>query len=243
MILTFFQDFFGTFIELLYAPVIYPGMLWILIPVLLAVGLMDLYFSRYPREGVGHHKSLENTIFLIFIAFNLFYNVTINNPSHLKSYITIGFVVAWLMVGLMDFFHKLPTQLILNTSSKLLVAFSAYIAIVLIYTDVVQVSIMRLISIILSVVLLLGILLLIKKILSILEPKSYEEIEHFLQNIEVDMEKVSKETTKIVPEKPKKKKKEPEPKPEPKPQHDQDIEEELKKIEEDIEKVSKDILS
>lgn len=239
MIMVFVQDFFQTFIELLYAPVIHSSMLWILVPVILAIGLMDIYFSRYPREGIGHHMSLENTIFLLFISFNLFYNVIVNNPSHLKTYVSIGFVVAWLFIGLMDFFHKLPTQLILNTSSKLLVAFSAYIAIILIYSDVLQVSFMRLISILISIGLLLGTLLVIKNILSILEPKSYEEIEHFLKNIEEDMERVSKETSKIVPDKPKKAKKSKIPK----PAQDQDIEEELKKIEEDIEKVSKEILS
>ena len=62
----FFSELGKVFIEFLYAPFIYPDMFWIILPLFLSIGLMELYFKKYSREGIGHHKSLENTIFLVF---------------------------------------------------------------------------------------------------------------------------------------------------------------------------------
>ena len=64
----FWQDFFSTFIKFLYAPIMFLDMLWILVPVIIALVVTEFYFKRYPRSGIGHHKHLENTIFLLFIS-------------------------------------------------------------------------------------------------------------------------------------------------------------------------------
>ncbi len=193
----FWNDFFHTFIEFLYAPIIFPEMLWILIPVILAIVLMEFYFNRYPREGLGNHRSLENTIFLLFIAFDLVRYSIVNDTHGIKLYITFAFILIWIFVAVMDFLHKLPTNFILNNSTKFTVAVVSYVGIVLVYSDILdRTNLLHLMSVGLSIILIFLMCVAIKSMLKYLEPKSYEEIEHFLKNIEDDIKKAAEEEKK-----------------------------------------------
>ena len=187
---SFWQDFFQTFIEFLYAPIIFPQMLWILIPVILAIFLMELYFNRYPRSGIGHHRHLENTIFLLFISFDMIRFILLNDVVTFKIYLAGFFIVFLIMVGVLDFLHKLPTSLIHRLSSKLVIAFISYIAIILVYSDILDtVGFMHFVSVILSIFLLFLTIVVVKKVIIYLEPKTYEEIENYLREIEEDVRK------------------------------------------------------
>jgi len=192
----FWNDLFHTFIEFLYAPIIFREMLWILLPVALAILLMELYFRRYPRESIGHHKSLENAIFLLFISFDLIRFIFTNSAVTLvKVYICIFFTLFATIIALMDFFHQLSISVIFKTSSKFIVAFFSYIVIILMYSDLLNnTSILHIISVVLAIILLFFTLIMIKNVMFLLEPKSYEEIEYFLRNIEEDIRKASQET-------------------------------------------------
>jgi len=165
-------------------------MLWILIPVITAILLMELYFNRYPRSGIDHHQHLENTIFLLFICFDMIRFIFLNKVVALKIYLAGFFIVFLVTVGVMDFFHKLPISSILNLSSKLIVAFISYIAIILVYSDILDnTGLMHSISIILSIILLFLTMVGVRRILIYLEPKTYEEIENYLKKIEEDVRK------------------------------------------------------
>ncbi len=192
----FWNDLFRTFIEFLYAPIIFREMLGILLPVALAILLMELYFRRYPRESIGHHKSLENAIFLLFISFDLIRFIFTNSAVTLvKVYICIFFTLFAAIIAFMDFFHQLSISVIFKTSSKFIVAFLSYIVIILMYSDLLNnTSILHIVSVILAIILLFFTLIMIKNVMFLLEPKSYEEIEYFLRNIEEDIRKASQET-------------------------------------------------
>jgi hypothetical protein len=193
----FLNNLMSTYLEFLYAPVIYPKMLWILLPTLWAILLMELYFDRYSREGIGHHKSLENTIFLVFISANLLYVSLTHSILLPKLYLSISFIIFSIVIGTMDFFHKLPTKLILKGSSKFIVGFISYVVIVLIYSEVLyDLNLLTAIVIIVSIVLLFLTFLLVLKFIDFFEPKSYDEIEHFLKNIEQDIKKAHEESIK-----------------------------------------------
>jgi len=186
-----------TFIEFLYAPIIYPKTLWILIPMIWAILLMELYFDRYSRKGIGHHKSLENTIFLLFISSNLL-AIALQHPINIvKLYLSIGFIFFSIVVGLLDFYHKLPTELSFRGSSKFVISFFSYISIILVYSDILnELSSLKLLAVILSIIFLFLTFILIFKLVALFQPKSYEEIEHFLHNIEEDIEKAHNEYNK-----------------------------------------------
>jgi hypothetical protein len=181
-------DFFYTLIEFLYAPFIYPKMLWILIPVLVAIGLMELYFSRYPRDALGHHRFLENTIFLIFITFDIIRHIVLEKSDGLKIFMATLFIVGWIFIACLDFMHMLPTRFHWKIPTKLLIAYSTYVAIVIVYTDIlVSTQIYHFISVIFSVILVLLIIIMVRRTFTYIEPKSYEEIEHYLSNIEKEI--------------------------------------------------------
>ena len=147
---------------------------------------------------MGHHKFLENTIYLLFIAADLLRYVVAHGSSF-KIFVAAAVLLLWLFIGILDFLHKLPTSVHFKVSTKVLIAYSAYISIVLIYSDLLEyLTLTHIVSVILSILLLIGIIVLIKKILVYLEPRTYEEIEHFLKNIETDIKNSMKESEKIV---------------------------------------------
>jgi Co/Zn/Cd efflux system component len=196
------NDFFHSFIEFLYAPFIYTEMLWILLPVGLALVLTELYFNRYPRESMGYHKSLENAIFMIFISIDLVRFVFTREVHSSQIIVTVAFTIFSFMICVLDFYHKLPMKLLMRSSSKFILVIISYISIVLVYSDLMLTfNVVRVVSLILSIFLLFSSLVLLKRTFSYLEPKSYEEIEHFLRTIEADIRKVAEETDAAVLEK------------------------------------------
>jgi len=190
----FFNELFDVFINFLYAPIIFPETLMILAPLLLTSILMELYFAEYPRRTIGHHRALENTIFLIFVAANLIYWMIMYYLEPIKIVLIILFLIFWVIVGVLDFLHKLPTNLIFGLSSKFFITYSAYVAIVFVYTGLLDnLSILRILSLLISMVFVFVIVAFVKYLMSGFEPKSYEEIEHFLKEVEKDIEKASEE--------------------------------------------------
>ena len=180
------------FLKFLYAPLLYPQMLWIIIPVLLSIILTEIYFKKYHREGLGHHSSLENTIFMIFICFNLAWVVS-KSSSPLKIYTLILFIIFTITVSFLDFFHKLPTKLWLKLSSKYIIGYISYIFIVLIYSDILaNFSLLEFMSMLISAGILYIVLIAAAKIFAYLEPRTYPEIENYLKAIEQDIGKSKK---------------------------------------------------
>jgi hypothetical protein len=185
-------EFWHTLIEFIYAPFIFKDMLWILIPVALAIGLMELYFIRYPREGLGHHKSLENAIFLVFVSFDLIRQLVLGTFNMTRFYIVVLFAVFSVVISILDYYHKLPISIFHKISSKHLIAFLTYIIVVLLYSDMLEnITLIHILNLIGAILCLLLIIVLVTKMMAALEPKSYEEIEHFLKNIEDDIKKTS----------------------------------------------------
>jgi predicted neutral ceramidase superfamily lipid hydrolase len=194
----FFSELGKVFIEFLYAPFIYPDMFWIILPLFLSIGLMELYFKKYSREGIGHHKSLENTIFLVFICFNLVYFISTHESTNFKKIFVGIYVLFCLIIAFMDFMHKLPTKLIFKRSSKSVVAFISYIVIILTYSRLLNdFSLYTLIMLILGAVMLFIVYLVIRITIKFLQPKSYDDIESFLKHIEEDIKKAHEETDEI----------------------------------------------
>ncbi len=179
-----FQELFQVFIQFIYAPVIFPKMLWILIPLLLSVLLTELYFKKYSRVGIGHHKSLENTIFLVFICFNLF-SYVISMPNTIRFYLVAYYTLFCLGIGVLDYLHKLSTDIRYKISTKFVIAYISYVTITLVYSNLLEnLTIVKVVSIVVSIVFLFLIFVFVKKMISYLEPKSYEQIDGFLKHVE-----------------------------------------------------------
>ncbi|MBT3720039.1 hypothetical protein HN789_03035 [archaeon] len=194
-----FFTFVEKFLQLLYAPLNHPEMFWILLPLVITVILMELYFGRYPREDPGYHTALENSVFLLFVAVDLV-RFLISNESTvdaIKIYL-VGVIIAYaICLSLLDFFHKLPRNLAFKTSSKFLISYTAYIGIVLVYSDILSdLSHLSIIALVFSIIILFFMFKFIIGFIKAMEPQAHDDVEEFLEKVEKEIEEAAKVSTK-----------------------------------------------
>ena len=133
-------------IELITAPYHHKEMLWIALPLIAGLFLMQLYFGMYKKEELGWNTAVGNSLALIFVSMDLFRQIYLRTESKVIADIIssnfgevifisfISFVSLWLLFG--DFFHLFPKRLAFIISSSLPTTLIAYMGIVLIYTNV-----------------------------------------------------------------------------------------------------------
>ena len=63
------------FRELFLAPVHHPSMIWIVVPLLMALLLMTIYFAKYRDEELGWNTALGNSLVLIFVSVALLLSI------------------------------------------------------------------------------------------------------------------------------------------------------------------------
>jgi len=141
-----FDTVMDRFIELVTAPYTHPELLWITIPLVAALVIMDIYFGRYKKEELGWNTAVGNSLALIFVTMDLtrkiftglaepsVANLLSQNFKGLAVVIVLSLGSLWLFVA--DFFHVLPKKLAFFISSSLPTTIFAYMAIILIYTEI-----------------------------------------------------------------------------------------------------------
>lgn len=126
----------GGFFEILLAPFVTTEMLWILIPLLISIVLMELYFGRYILEEVGWGSVFGNAIVLIFVGLDLFrflFNNGTLGLADFKNLLAIGVLLEGVVLTLISFFHLLPRHWAFSIGAKMPTSLIAYISIVLVY--------------------------------------------------------------------------------------------------------------
>lgn len=192
------------FLEVLYAPLKHPEMFWILVPLVSTVILMELYFSRYPREELGYHAALENTVFLLFVTVDLIRYLILKHQA--ISFVKVLFIVIIslyaIIMGVLDFLHRLPRNIAFKTSSKSLIGFTAYIAIVMVYSDILtNITPISLTITLISIALLFLLFKIIINFVHFMQPPAHDEVEDLLQSVEKDLRKAAAESERIANEK------------------------------------------
>ena len=179
----FLQQIAGVFIptlaqrfwDVVTAPIRIPGMLWIVVPLVIALLLMEFYFSRYTREELGWNTAVGNSLVLIFVSIDLLRHI-FGDTNFLQMDVAQLFVVEKTIIALAvaagaflllftEFFHWLPKKFAFFVSSSLPVNLIAYLAIILVYS-----SIPLDIYTIISGVLLFVLLLLLFKLIYVVVP-------------------------------------------------------------------------
>jgi len=133
-------EILGRFVDILKAPFIDPEMLWIIVPIILALVVLQLYFARYRHIQNDYYSALANAIFLLFVAADLLHYLAVHSllfVSFVKTGIAILIIFIGAMLILIDFFRLLPARTIFKLSSKATFYFMAYMAIILVYSDIV----------------------------------------------------------------------------------------------------------
>ena len=134
----FSKEVIFRFVEIVKSPLDSTNMLWILMPLILVLLLMELYFSRYKSEELGWNTAFGNSLVLIFVSIDLLrymYNIGQFgfNP---RMAIVVSIVFVGMLFTLLDFFHLLPKSLAFVISSRLPINFLALIGVILVYTNI-----------------------------------------------------------------------------------------------------------
>jgi len=200
---SFIPVFLDKLSDLFLAPFNYPEMFWILFPLITTVILMELYFGRYPREDLGYHAALENTVFLLFVAVDLIrYLISSHEVIDAPKIILIASIVVYaIIMGLLDFFHKLPRKVAFKSSSKAIISFTAYVGIILVYSNALEdTSGVSLLAILVTLIIMFFVYMLFINFIRFIDPEADDAVEDLLHNVEEELDraaKISKKRSKI----------------------------------------------
>lgn len=176
-----FQLIVARAFELLEQPALNTEMLWILLPLLATLFLIELYFGRYKKESLGWNSAVGNSLVLFFVAVNLFSYLYRNDmllsvsfiPPALfmqalsKSIITFFILLESILLLVLNFFHLMPRNLAFGVSSALIINFIGVMAVVLVYSSLV-IDIITL----LAIIFLFIFVALLFKLLQLIIPKA-----------------------------------------------------------------------
>ncbi|UZE93765.1 MAG: hypothetical protein IB618_03285 [Candidatus Pacearchaeota archaeon] len=173
-------------VDILKQPLINTEMLWILLPLLVALFLMELYFGRYKEEKLGWNSAVSNSIVLFFVGMNLasflysknmLVGLTTVAPEVLevasqKTFIAFIILLESIFLLVLNFFHLVSKRFAFGLSSALIMNYIGVISIVLIYSNIpINLSLLP------AVLFLFIVTVLFFWILQFLEPKAEEEEE------------------------------------------------------------------
>ena len=171
-------------IELLEQPFLNTEMLWILLPLLATMFLIELYFGRYKKESLGWNSAVGNSLVLFFVAVNLFsylyrndllLSVSFIAPAMFmqalsQSLITFFILLESILLLTLNFFHLMPRNLAFGVSSALIINFIGVMAVILVYSGL-FINIITL----LAIILLFIVTALFFKVFQLLIPKAEDE--------------------------------------------------------------------
>ena len=199
-------------LEIAKQPLINTEMLWILLPLLTALLLMELYFGRYKKEELGWNSAVSNSIILFFVGMNLCSFLYSKNmligltvvPSDLvsiaaeKTFIALILILESISLIVLNFFHLVSRKFAFGISSALIMNFIGVISVVLVYSNI------HLDMITIPAILLLFIIMVaFFSFLKIIEPKGEESEEEAeekeLEELEEELEEVEEESLNKIP--------------------------------------------
>jgi len=158
--LSMLRTFWARFIDLLDTPPHQPEMLWIVLPLLLIIILMTVYFAKYKDEELGWNTALGNSFILIFVSVDLFRTIFSDGRSTGAIVLASILLLEGIVLLFFNFTHYLPKKISYFISSPLPINLTAYVFISIIYSKV-SVDIYTILSALLLFSLLLGLFLTI----------------------------------------------------------------------------------
>ncbi|MEM4703387.1 MAG: hypothetical protein QXP53_02805 [Candidatus Pacearchaeota archaeon] len=134
-------------------PSLNPQMLWMLIPLLTGLFIIEIYFGHYKREELGWNSAVSNSLVLFFVGMNLFSYLStqgilrqfsfsqgisfLGSETSLIKIFIAGFVVfEAVLLFILNFTHALPKKFAFGISSGLYLNFLGCISIILVYGNI-----------------------------------------------------------------------------------------------------------
>ena len=181
-----FRDlFWPRFLQILEAPIKHPNMLWMVVPLLTTMVLMMFYFSRFKKEELGWNTAIGNSLVLIFIGIDLLRTLSLSGDlklaslasltANIKILVALGIIAEGFLIMWVSFVHGLPKRFVFFIASPIYVNLTAYLGLVIIYSDV-SIDLVTLMSATILFVILSFLFLVMRKVI----PESAKEIEESL---------------------------------------------------------------
>lgn len=136
--------FWSRIMDMLTAPYKNTDMLWMLIPLLTTMILMEFYFGRYKEEELGWNTAFGNALILIFVAIDTFRHIyepvrgsmiDIISSQYTKIIISMVILGMGLFLMLIDFFHFVPKKAAYIISSPAYINLIALLGIIIVYSS------------------------------------------------------------------------------------------------------------
>lgn len=132
------------FTEIIITPWLHKETLWMVIPLILILFLIQAYFGRYKTEQLGWNTAFGNTVSLFWVTVLLTKFLVESTPTEgllqghsLRGFILIAVLFTWTLLLLVsDYFHTLPRRIAFFLSSTIPINIIAYIFIVLIVGEI-----------------------------------------------------------------------------------------------------------
>lgn len=143
---SFLPAMWQTMKEIVSAPSQQTELLWTVLPLVAALLMMELYFGRYKTEELGWNTAVANGLLLVFVSLTLFRHLLLDREislaiiSDLKTFLAAAVLILGVWLFIVDFFHLLPKKIAFRISSSLPINFLAYIAVILVRTDILDKS-------------------------------------------------------------------------------------------------------
>lgn len=160
-------DIFLRLKDLIVAPVNFPDMLWILIPILASLVLIQIYFGIYKQEELGWNSAFSNSLIFIFISIHLvkvLYERNMWEYVNFHNALVIAVVIAGLTLMVSTLFHIFPKRIAYDISSVLPINIIAYITIVLVYSSI-PIDLITIVAVLLFITLVVSLLKLVSYVL------------------------------------------------------------------------------
>jgi hypothetical protein len=140
-------DLFNRGMDIVEAPVHVPDMLWMLLPLIATLLLMEFYFGRYKDEELGWNTAFGNALVLMFVAIDLFRHLYepsgqtilqfITTASDIKIIIPLWVALMALLLMLVDFFHFVPKKIAYIISSPIYINLIGLLGIIVVYSTII----------------------------------------------------------------------------------------------------------
>ena len=142
----FLSEIFPRFLEMIFVTIQKKETLEILIPLLITLFLIQLYFGRNKDEQIGWNTAYANCIVLLFVTAHLgtyvyeqygldaFYNL--GSTAYYKTLFVLILGLVALSLMFLDYFHSIDERFSFLMSSSIFIDVISFIGIVLVYSSI-----------------------------------------------------------------------------------------------------------
>lgn len=142
----FLGEIFPRFLEMIFVTIQKKETLEILIPLIITLFLVQLYFGRNKDEQIGWNTAYANCIVLLFVTAHLgtyvyeqygldaFYNL--GSVAYYKTLFVLILGLVALSLMFIDFFHSIDERFSFLMSSSIFINVISFIGVVLVYSSI-----------------------------------------------------------------------------------------------------------